>query len=136
MVVEIRADDPRTDLLTGTPFYAWAPYVWYAMTVVLGTYFGLSRGLFFLRLLLFRSSVQTHRWELVEEPPRVERALRGGCSSFLSFSRGALAPRHRLCYGTAVVVEDDARAQVVPVVTGVSELGIFLSFTSRSVPQS
>ena len=52
MVVEIRADDPRTVLLTGTPFYTWAPYVWYAMTVVLGTYFGLYRGLFFLRLLL------------------------------------------------------------------------------------
>ena len=35
MVVEMRGDDPRTDLLTGTPFHAWAPYVWYAMTVVL-----------------------------------------------------------------------------------------------------
>ena len=29
----------------------------------------------------------------VEEPPRVEQALRGGGSSFLSFSRGAHAPR-------------------------------------------
>ena len=56
-MVEIRADDPRTDLLTGTPFYAWAPYVWYAMAVVLGTYFGLYRGLFFLRLLLRRCGV-------------------------------------------------------------------------------
>ena len=42
---------------------------------LLGTYFGLFRGIFFLRLLLFRSSVQTHRRGLVEEPPRVERVL-------------------------------------------------------------
>ena len=33
---------------------------------LLGTYFGLYRGLFFLRLLLFRSSVPTHWRELVE----------------------------------------------------------------------
>ena len=39
----------------------------------------------FCRLPHLRSSVQTHRWGPEEEPPRVERALRGGCSSFLSF---------------------------------------------------
>ena len=31
----MRGNDPRTVPLTGTPFYAWAPYVWYGMTVVL-----------------------------------------------------------------------------------------------------
>ena len=35
MVVKKTGDDPRTDLLTGTSFYVWAPYVWYAVTVVL-----------------------------------------------------------------------------------------------------
>ena len=84
----------------------------------MGTYFGLYRGLFFLRLLLFRSSVQTHRRGLVEEPPRVERALRGGCSSFLSFS-------------PTVIPEGDARAQVVPVETRMGSF--FLSDESAVV---
>ena len=61
----VRGDDPRTDLLALQWYWWW----------LLGTYFGLFRGFFFLRLLLFRSSVQTHRRGLVEEPPRVERVL-------------------------------------------------------------
>ena len=69
----VRGDGPRTDLLAGTPFLRTSlQWYWWCL---LGTYFGLYRGLVFLRLLLFRSSVQTHRRGLVEEPPRVERAL-------------------------------------------------------------
>ena len=69
---------------------------------VLTLVFTLS-GLFFLRLLLFRSSVQSHRRGLAEEPPRVERALRGGCASFffllvvLVLLRSSCAPCLRLC---------------------------------------
>ena len=46
-----------------------------ALVVAPGYLLWSYRGLLFLRLLLFRSSVQTHWWRLVEEPPRVERAL-------------------------------------------------------------
>ena len=69
----MRGDDPRTDPLAGTPFYVRHDS-------------GIGRGCWVLTLVfivassffvfsIFRSSVQTHRRGLVEEPPRVERAL-------------------------------------------------------------
>ena len=87
-----RGDDPRTDLQSGIPKYVRhdsgiGSGCWLLTLVFISS---------LCRLPYLRSSVQTHRWGLVEEPPRVERALRGGGSSFLSFSRGAHAPRHKL----------------------------------------
>ena len=70
----MRGDDPRTDLLAGTPF---STYIITAVLVVAPVY---------LLWSFFPHVCSTHRRGLVEEPPRVEGALRGGCSFFFSSS--------------------------------------------------
>ena len=88
----MRSDDPRIDLLAGTPFFT------YCMTVALVVAAGYI--LWSLSWPLLSSSSKPTGGGLVEEPPRVERALRGSCSSF---SRGAHAPRQRLSHGTTAL---------------------------------
>ena len=66
----MRGDDPRTDLLAGTPFYV-QPYCGiHGGNWVLTLVFFVASSFF-----VFSSSARTHRRGLVEEPPRVERAL-------------------------------------------------------------
>ena len=67
----MRGDDPRTDPFGRYPFLCPA-LLWYSWWQ-LSTYF----GFFFVAssFFVFSSSARTHRRGLVEEPPRVERAL-------------------------------------------------------------
>ena len=102
----------------GPIFWRVLSMIYLAVGFAVGTYFGLYRVLFFLRLFFFRSSVQTHRRGAGGRTSTSRaRSLRGSC---LSFSRGPHAPRHRLSHVTTVIAEGDARAQVVPVEAGVS----------------
>ena len=95
-----RGDDPghrpKDPSFGGTttqgPIFSQVPTSTHGMTVVIGRGCWVLTLVFtssFGRLPYLRSSVQTHRWGAGGRTSRVEQALRGSGSSFLSFSRGA-----------------------------------------------